>query len=72
MDPQTTWEEMLEAISTDDLFEAELRADALLVWLEGGGFPPQTLSRLLYQDWDRRICRYVCRKVVMSATERGV
>lgn len=71
MDPQAAWEEMLEAISASDFFEAELRADALMEWLRKDGFPPQTLTRVLSADWDRRICRYVCRKVMMTATERG-
>lgn len=71
MDPQTAWEEMLEAIAGNDLFEAELRAESLLDWLEKDGFPPQTLSRLLPDEWDRLVCRYLCRKVMIAAKAPG-
>ena len=67
MDPQATWNEMLESISAGDFFEAELRAEALLHWLDRGGFAPQPLSRVLSEEWDRLICRYLCRKVLIAA-----
>lgn len=67
MDPQVAWNDMLEAIAIKDLFEAELRAEALLDWLDRGGFAPQTVSRLLPSEWDRLICRYLCRKVMLAA-----
>lgn len=67
MDPQAAWNEMLEAIAIKDFFEAELRADALLDWLDREGFPPQTVSRVLPTEWDRLICRYLCRKVMLAA-----
>ena len=47
MDPQVAWNEMLEAIAIKDFFEAELRAEALIDWLDQSGFAPQTVSRLL-------------------------
>ncbi len=67
MDPQAAWNELLEAIAVEDLFAAELRAEALIEWLDKGGFAPQACQRLLPNEWDRRICRYVCRKVVFAA-----
>ncbi len=72
MDPQVAWEEMLAAIAENDLFEAELRAEYLIDWLDKNGFPPQTVSRVLSLDWDQMICRYVCRKVMMAANKPGV
>ena len=66
MDPQAAWNEMLEAVAGNDLFEAELRAEALIDWLDRGGFAPQTVSRVLPDEWDRLICRYLCRKVMLS------
>lgn len=71
MDPQTTWEEMLDAISEGVFPEAKHRADALLDWLEKGGFPPQPLTRVLSDDWDRMVCRYVCQKVLTTESKRG-
>lgn len=67
MDPQDAWDEMLEAIATNDSIEAELRAKALLDWLNRGGFAPQTVSRVLPAEWGRLICRYLCRKVMLAA-----
>ena len=66
MDPQAAWNEMLEAVATNDFNEAELRAEALLDWLSRGGFAPQTVSRVLPAEWDRLICRYLCRKVMLA------
>lgn len=71
MDPQVAWEEMLEALATSDLFEADLRAEGLIVWLDAGGFAPQTLSRLLSDEWDKLICRYLCRKIMLAAHPTG-
>ncbi len=68
MDPQAAWNEMLEAVATKDLIEAEIRAEALLNWLKRGGFAPQTFARVLPAEWDRMICRYLCRKVIIAAT----
>lgn len=67
MDPRAAWNEMLEAIAVEDLFEADLRAEGLLNWLDRGGFAPQTLSRSLPDEWDQLICRYLCRKVMLAA-----
>jgi hypothetical protein len=68
MDPQAAWNEMLDFISNRDFEQAELRADALLSWSSRHGFPPQTLTRVLPEEWDGMICRYVCQKV-MNATQ---
>lgn len=67
MDPQAAWNEMLDAISERNLEEAELRAEALLDWMDRGGFVPQTLTRVLPDEWDRLVCRYLCRKVMIAA-----
>ena len=64
MDPQVAWDELLEALADSDLEQAEVRAEALLEWTGRNGFPPQTVSGVLPTSWDRKICRYVCRKVL--------
>lgn len=73
MDPQAAWNELLDALAVDDLAEAELRAEALVIWLDRQGFPPQTSLRVLPGHWDEAICRYVCRKVIAASTpqQRG-
>lgn len=74
MDPQAAWNELLEALAEGDLFEVELRAEALITWLDRKGFPPQASLRVLPGHWDEAICRYVCRKVMAASTphERGL
>lgn len=71
MDPQAAWNEMLEAIAANELFEADIRAAALIHWLDHGGFAPQTLSRVLPVVWDQFICRYLCRKVMLAVQSSG-
>lgn len=71
MDPQSAWEEMLTEIAAGDYHEAELRAEGLMEWLNQDGFPPQTVYRVLSDEWDRMICRYVCRKLMMIANSEG-
>lgn len=73
MDPQAAWNELLDALANDDQSEAELRAEALGIWLDNNGFPPQACLRVLPAHWDEAICRYVCRKVMAASLphERG-
>ena len=71
MDPQVAWNELLDAIATNDLFEADIRAEGLLNWLDKGGFAPQTMIRVLPDHWDRLVCRYLCRKVMLAAHSSG-
>lgn len=68
MDPEVTWNEMLDAIEEGDLFDAELCADSLLGWIERRGFAPQTLKRPIPDEWNRLICDYVCREVLRAAS----
>ena len=44
MDPQETWLRLLAASVNNDWEEAEELANALLTWLEKGGFPPEVLG----------------------------
>lgn len=68
MDPQVAWNELLDALAAGELAEAELRAEALIIWLDRKGFPPQTSLRVLPGPWDEAICRYVCRRVLAALT----
>lgn len=71
MDPQAAWNEMLDAVATSDFFEADIRAEGLIDWLDRGAFAPQTLTRLLSEDWDKLVCRYPCRKIMLAAQSSG-
>ncbi len=68
MDPQVAWDQLLEAIARKDLEAAEIHAENLAGWLTKGGFAPQPFSRLLTEDWDRQVCLYVCRRVLIAAS----
>lgn len=68
MDPQVTWDQLLEAIARKDLEAAEIHAENLAEWLNKGGFAPQVFNRLLTEDWDRQVCHYVCRRVLIAAS----
>ena len=69
MDPQDTWQRLLDAYSSLERGEAKEAAEDLLVWLRGGGFPPQTLpNRAMDDAWNRAIAEAACRFVIR---ERG-
>ena len=61
MDPQTTWNELLQAWSSRK-WEAVIElSQALLGWLADGGFPPETqLPNEVGADWNREIAFAAC------------
>jgi hypothetical protein len=62
MDPQASWEQLLEAYADGDWDRVEDLAEALLTWLERDGFPPRaTTGSDLGQDWDRAVALAACR-----------
>lgn len=67
MDPEATWNLMVEAIIAKDRIEAQHRAADLLHWLEIGGFSPTISFQRLSQEWQRTLCGRLCRNV-MTAT----
>jgi hypothetical protein len=67
MDPQATWQRMLDAYSARDRIEAIEAAEDLLGWLRRGGFPPQTLPHLpMDTSWNRAIADAACRFVFLT------
>ena len=61
MDPQATWNQLLDAYTTCDWEETDACATALLEWLDGGGFPPQIVARTnLGPRFQRILARAVC------------
>jgi hypothetical protein len=58
MDPQVTWEELQEAFADGDWGRVEELSEALLDWLDRGGFPPRMCAgRVVGEDWDRVVSR---------------
>ena len=67
MDPQATWQRLLDAYSAHDWAESKDAAEDLLVWLGRCGFPPQILPNLPMDDaWNRTIAVAACRFVILS------
>jgi hypothetical protein len=61
MDPQATWNQLLDAYAAGDWDVIEERATDLIAWLDRGGFPPKVLNRPSPgADWDRALARTGC------------
>lgn len=70
MDPQATWDELLDAIHRGDQEITRERALSLLGWLARGGFPPVTSSDpTMDADAHRSAATECCRKVLWSMAE---
>jgi hypothetical protein len=68
MDPQATWEMLLDAYSDHDWDGVEEHAATLLNWLDKGGFPPQTVPhRELRPPANRLIALATCRMALEQA-----
>ena len=67
MDPQATWQRLLDAYTSQDWPDANEAAEDLLAWLRGDGFPPQTHpSRSMNDAWNRTIAEAACRFVILE------
>lgn len=60
MDPQAAWNEMLEAIFQSDWEIAQERSEALLGWMDKGGFPPQTAEVPMSRQWNQAMAKFGC------------
>jgi len=70
MDPQTAWEDLLEALGERDWDRVEDLAEGLLHWLQADGFPPRAVTGSdLGADWDREIALAGCRTALAQARE---
>lgn len=72
MDPQATWELLLDAYSDHDWDSVDEHAAVLLNWLEKGGFAPQTVRhRQLRPPANRLIALATCRLALKHSTSSG-
>jgi hypothetical protein len=61
MDPQATWEQLLEAVNDRDEAQMDTLAVALLEWLKNRGTPPVTIgARKLGVSWHNAVAQFVC------------
>lgn len=67
MDPQVTWQRLLDAYSERNWPEAQEAAEDLLIWLERGGFPPQILpDSPMHDAWNRTVVHAACSFVMQE------
>lgn len=70
MDPQATWNDLLDACEQGDRETAAEAARALCEWLDRDGFPPQTQpGRTLDDALNRVIAKAVCRHAIAQAND---
>ena len=70
MDPQTAWDELLEALRERDWDRVQDLASGLLTWLSSNGFPPRAVTGTdLGPDWDRELALTGCRFALALARE---
>jgi hypothetical protein len=61
MDPQAAFLEMLMALRDQDWEYVQEAADALRMWINHGGFPPETLGAdSLGHEWHGTVAAFVC------------
>ncbi|MEZ5951746.1 MAG: hypothetical protein R3C12_21555 [Planctomycetaceae bacterium] len=70
MDPQQTWQDMLDAVHQKQWDTARQLADDLHGWLTNKGFPPITIGdRSFGTTWHLTIATFTCLAVINRAEE---
>ena len=78
MDPQATWDLLLQAWNKRQWDEISELSESLLAWLAKGGFPPETnYPKELGADWDAVValaaCGFaLCRSRQVLENEHGI
>jgi hypothetical protein len=68
MDPQATWDSLLDAWCQGEWQDVCELADAMLSWLDKDGFPPETRHpQRMGSDWNRVVVRAACEFVQQRA-----
>ena len=60
MDPQATWNALLEEWEQCNWLDVAELAAALLQWLSKNGFPPETAGSRMGADWNRVLALAAC------------
>ena len=70
MDPQATWDELQDAIRSNDPEITRERALSLMDWLDRGGFPPVTsVDPAMDADAHRQAAKECCRRILWSMAD---
>jgi len=65
MDPNATWQQLLDALEASDWDAAAEFAQVLLTWLLKRGFPPVVFpDRRIGDEWNRAFARFTCELVL--------
>ena len=65
MDPQATWNELLDAWRKRDWQRMQEASESLLDWLKRGGFPPEVFPTSgLGSEWNRMVSQAACTSMV--------
>ena len=65
MDPQATWQELLDAWREHDWQRMQDASEALLDWLKRGGFPPEVFPTSgMGSEWNQTMVRSACTYMV--------
>jgi hypothetical protein len=66
MDPQATWNELLESYSRKQFEEALAAAENLHQWLQRGGFPPTVTAQVSVGDELHRVIAWAVVQHVLA------
>ena len=70
MDPQSAWDQLLDAYADEEWDTVLDLAEGLQHWLHSGGFPPRAVTGCdLGPDWDREVALTGCRLALAKAKE---
>lgn len=67
MDPHVAWREMQRELIAENWEAAMEHAEALLEWLQGGGFPPVIGDKDLPYGWHRTLAEAGANFVLIAA-----
>ena len=68
MDPQITWHSLLAAWTRGNWLDVTELAEALIDWLDKGGFPPKTVAAPeLGVDWHRVVAKAAAKFALVHA-----
>ena len=71
MDPNATWLMLLQAIQSKDWKAVRDHAEDLVDWLDRSGFPPNTSSCIVTdQFWNKQMARCACKLAKSIARRR--
>ncbi len=70
MDPQVTWESLLQAWCKREWSQVSELSEALIEWLSSGGYAPVTMPTVrLGDDWNAEVATAACRFALRRSSQ---